>query len=243
LSRAKLTLSYNGAAFMGFQSQTTTSNTVVGVLHSALGRIGINAVPIGSGRTDRGVHATRQVAHLDLPPYWKDLKKLREMVNLQLPPSIRIRRIESAADDFHARYSARVRSYRYILKSGEPNPFEADFVTFVPHLDEEAVIGAIGAFVGEHDFDLFKKTGSDTTHYVRTIFRAYAYRRRGYLVLRFDANGFLRSQIRLMVGFLLRISEGKATREQLIEQLACKVRHCSDLAPHNGLYLTRINYE
>ena len=227
---------------MGFQSQTSTENTVVGTLHAALKRIGIDAVPIGSGRTDRGVHATRQVAHIDLPPYWSDLKKLREMLNLQLPFSLRIRRIEPADETFHARYSARVRSYRYILKAGEPNPFEADFVTFVPRLDEEAIIEAIGLFGGEHDFDLFKKTGSDTTHYVRTIFRAYAYRRRGYLILRFDANGFLRSQIRLMVGFLLRISEGKATQEQLAEQLACRTRHSSDLAPHNGLYLTRINY-
>ncbi len=227
---------------MGFQSQTTTENTVVGMLTSALKRIGIDAVPIGSGRTDRGVHATRQVLHLDLPPYWTDFKRLREMLNLQLPASIRIRRIETAAVDFHARYSARVRSYRYILKAGEPNPFESDFVTFVPSLNEQAIIDAISLFEGEHDFDLFKKTGSDTTHYVRTVFRAYAYRHRGHLVLRFDANGFLRSQIRLMVGFLLRISEGKATKEQLLEQLECRERHCSDLAAHNGLYLTRINY-
>ncbi|MEW5832083.1 MAG: tRNA pseudouridine(38-40) synthase TruA [Campylobacterota bacterium] len=242
MSRAKLTLSYNGAAFMGFQSQTTTDNTVVGTLSAALKRLGIDSVPIGSGRTDRGVHATRQVVHLDLPPYWHDLRKLREMLSLQLPDSIRIRRIEHVGDDFHARYGARVRSYRYILKAGESNPFEADFVTFVPRLAEESIIDAIALFEGEHNFDLFKKTGSDTTHYVRTVFRAYAYRRRGYLILRFDANGFLRSQIRLMVGFLLRISDGKATKEQLIDQLACRYRHCSDLAPHNGLYLSRVNY-
>lgn len=227
---------------MGFQSQTTTDNTVIGVLSAALGRIGIDAVPIGSGRTDRGVHATRQVLHLDLPDYWNDPERLRQMMNLQLPPSIRIRRVEHAANDFHARYSARIRSYRYILRSGEPNPFEADFVTFVPHLDATAIMDAIGAFEGEHDFDFFKKSGSDTTHYVRRIFRAYAYSHRGYLILRFDANGFLRSQIRMMAAFLLRISEGKATREDLVEQLQCKARHSTDLAPHNGLYLMRIMY-
>ncbi|MDD3769661.1 MAG: tRNA pseudouridine(38-40) synthase TruA [Sulfuricurvum sp.] len=242
MNRVKLTLSYNGAAFMGFQSQTTTDNTVVGTLHAAFKRLGIDSLPVGSGRTDRGVHATRQVIHLDLPPYWQDLRKLREMLALQLPYSIRIRRIEPVADDFHARYGARVRSYRYVLKAGESNPFEADFVTFVPRLDEKAIIDAIRLFEGEHDFELFKKSGSDTTHYVRTIFRAYAYSHRGYLILRFDANGFLRSQIRLMVGFLLRISEGKATKEQLQDQLSCRYRHCSDLAPHNGLYLSRVNY-
>ena len=259
MSRAKLTISYNGAAFMGFQSQKSTENTVVGELTRALSRLGIDTVPVGSGRTDRGVHATHQVLHLDLPDYWNDLKRLREMLSLQVPPSVRIRRIEPADAEFHARYSARKRVYRYILKAGEPNPFESDFVTFVPRLDEAAIIDAIRLFEGEHDFDMFKKTGSDTTHYVRTIFRgggrrrrgrsyvrtifrAYAYRRRGYLVLVFEGNGFLRSQIRLMVGFLLRISEKKATKHQLTEQLSCLYRHSSDLAPHNGLYLTRINY-
>lgn len=243
MNRVKLTLSYNGAAFMGFQSQTTAPDTVVGTLTQALRRIGIDTVPVGSGRTDRGVHATHQVAHLDLPPYWTDLKRLREMLNMHLPLSLRIRRIEHASEDFHARYSARKRVYRYILREGEPNPFEADFVTFVPRLNGGAIIDAIGAFEGEHDFDYFKKTGSDVNHYVRTIFRAYAYRRRGYLILVFEGNGFLRSQIRMMAGFLLRISEGKATKAQLVDQLALKHRYSTDLAPHNGLYLTRITYE
>lgn len=242
LSRVKLTFAYNGASFMGFQSQKTTDNTVVGTLIKALERLQIPSIPIGSGRTDRGVHATNQVAHLDLPYFWNDHQRLLEMLNLQLPSSIRIKRIEPVEESFHARYSAKKRVYRYIIKEGHSNPFETDFITFVPRLNRQAIIDSIGAFVGEHDFELFKKTGSDVTHYVRTIYRAYAYSHRGYFVLCFEANGFLRSQIRMMASFLLQISEGSLSKEQLIEQLDKGIKHSTNLAPHNGLYLTRIKY-
>jgi tRNA pseudouridine38-40 synthase len=242
LNRAKITLSYNGSAFMGSQQQPTTTNTVIGTLTIALKRLKIASVPKGSGRTDRGVHATHQVMHIDLPHFWTDLRRLKDMLNLQLPPSVRIRRIEFVAPEFHARYGARKRVYRYIFKEGNSNPFEDDFVTFVPSLNREIISDAIGAFVGDHNFELFKKSGDDMEHYIRRIYRAYAYSYKGYFILVFEGNGFLRSQIRLMVGFLLRISNGKATKEQLIEQLNGIKRHSTSIAPHNGLYLTRIKY-
>lgn len=236
-------MSYNGSAFMGSQQQPTTTETVIGTLIIALRRLRIHTLPKGSGRTDRGVHATHQVMHLDLPHYWSDLQRLTEMLNLQLPPSIRIRRIDFVGNDFHARYSARKRVYRYILKEGCSNPFEDSFVSFVPGgLNRDAISDAIKCFEGTHNFELFKKSGNDMEHFVRIIYRAYAYSHKGYFILVFEGNGFLRSQIRLMVGFLLRISAGKATKEQLAEQLAGTKRHSTDLAPHNGLYLTHIKY-
>lgn len=240
--RLKLTGAYNGAAFMGSQQQATTSNTVIGTLMIALKRLQIDSVPVASGRTDRGVHATHQVFHLDVPDFWDNTSRLKEMLNLQLPSSIRINRIEIADPRFHARFSARERTYRYVIREGTPSPFEADFVTFVPRLNREAIIDAIGAFEGVHDFDFFKKSGSDVKHHTRIIHRSYAYSHKGHFILCFQGNSFLRSQIRLMVGFLLRISEGKATKEQLIEQLGRIKRHSTDTAPHNGLYLTRILY-
>lgn len=242
MNRVKITMSYNGSAFMGSQQQPTTTQTVIGTLIIALRRLRIHTLPKGSGRTDRGVHATHQVMHLDLPHYWSDLGRLVDMLNLHLPPSIRIRRIEFVDHDFHARYSARKRVYRYIIKEGRSNPFEDDFTTFVPSLNREAITDAIRSFAGTHNFELFKKSGTDMEHFIRIIYRAYAYSHKGYFVLVFEGNGFLRSQIRLMVGFLLRISAGKATKEQLIEQLNCVKRHSTDIAPHNGLYLTHIKY-
>jgi len=242
LNRVKITMSYNGSAFMGSQQQPTTHETVIGTLLIALKRLKINTAPKGSGRTDRGVHATHQVMHLDLPLYWHDLQRLTEMLNMQLPSSIRIRRIEFVESEFHARYTAKKRVYRYIIKEGAVNPFEDNFVSFIPQLNRDVIADAIGCFVGTHNFELFKKSGNDMDHFTRIIYRAYAYSHKGYFILVFEGNGFLRSQIRLMVGFLLRISSGKATKEQLIEQLACIKRHSTDIAPHNGLYLTRIKY-
>jgi tRNA pseudouridine38-40 synthase len=235
-------MSYNGSAFMGSQQQPTTHETVIGTLLIALKRLKIHTAPKGSGRTDRGVHATHQVMHLDLPLYWHDLQRLTEMLNMQLPSSIRIRRIEFVESEFHARYSAKKRVYRYIIKEGVANPFEDNFVSFIPQLNRDVIADAIGCFVGTHNFELFKKSGNDMDHFTRIIYRAYAYSHKGYFILVFEGNGFLRSQIRLMVGFLLRISSGKATKEKLIEQLGCIKRHSTDIAPHNGLYLTRIKY-
>ncbi len=242
MNRAKITMSYNGSAFMGSQQQPTTHETVIGTLIIALKRLKINSAPKGSGRTDRGVHATHQVMHIDLPLFWTDLTRLKEMLNLQLPNSLRILRIEFVESDFHARYSAKRRVYRYIIKEGTTNPFEDNFVSFIPALNREIITDAIQCFEGTHSFELFKKSGNDMDHFTRIIYRAYAYSYKGYFVLVFEGNGFLRSQIRLMVGFLLRISAGKATKEQLIEQLNCVKRYSTDIAPHNGLYLTHIKY-
>jgi tRNA pseudouridine38-40 synthase len=242
LKRVKITLSYNGSAFMGSQQQPDTTNTVIGTLIIALKRLQIHTLPKASGRTDRGVHATHQVAHLDLPLYWSDLRRLTDMLNMQLPASLRIGRIEYVSNEFHARYTARKRLYRYILKEGKSNPFQDDFITFVPSLNSEAIIDAIKLFEGTHNFELFKKNGNDLEHFTRIIYRAYAYTHKGHLILCFEGSGFLRSQIRLMVGFLLRISSGKSTKEQLLEQLNCIKRHSSDIAPRNGLYLTHIKY-
>ncbi|MDD2370145.1 MAG: tRNA pseudouridine(38-40) synthase TruA, partial [Sulfuricurvum sp.] len=234
MNRAKITMSYNGSAFLGSQQQSTTHETVIGTLLIALKRLKIHTAPKGSGRTDRGVHATHQVMHIDLPHFWTDLPRLKDMLNLQLPASLRILRIEFVDSEFHARYSAKRRVYRYVIKEGISNPFEDNFITFVPSLNREAITDAIKCFEGTHNFEFFKKSGNDLEHFTRIIYRAYAYSHKGYFVLVFEGNGFLRSQIRLTVGFLLRISAGKATKEQLIEQLNCIKRYSTDIAPHNG---------
>lgn len=240
--RVKVTMSYNGSRFQGSQTQTRTDNTVMGVLQRALQRLGIDAVPVASGRTDAGVHASGQVVHIDLPPFWDSLSKLHKALHRHLPLSIRIRRIEPVSKAFHARFSAKRRVYRYLLSDSEPNPFEADLVTFSDPLDLRRINKAMQCFVGEHDFEYFMKTGSDVHHCVRTIYRAFAYRHKGYTVLYFEANGFLRSQIRMMTETLLKVSQGRISMEQLQEQIDRKARHNTHLAPAAGLYLAKIKY-
>jgi len=240
--RAKITLSYNGSRFQGSQSQTETGNTVMGIFQQSLGRLGISAPAVASGRTDAGVHAFRQVVHVDLPPHWESLDRLERALQHQLPPFIRIRRIEPVSDDFHARFSAKRRVYRYIMSDAPLNPFEADLVTFTPPLNMERINDAMRLFEGEHDFEYFKKTGSDVKHYVRSVYRAFAYRHKGYTVLYFEANGYLRSQIRMMADAVLKVNEGTMSLQQLQEQIERKTRHSTDLAPAAGLYLSKIIY-
>ncbi len=241
-SRIKLTISYNGSRFLGLQNQSHTDNTVMGTLTNALRRLHIADTPVASGRTDSGVHAFRQVLHLDLPPHWDNLVRLRRALEHQLPLSIRIRRIERADPDFHARYSARRRVYRYILSPNPPNPFEADLVTFCEPPDLDKLNTALRLFEGEHNFEFFKKSGSDVKHYVRTVYKARAYRHKNYIVLYFEANGYLRSQIRMMTDAALKTAYGDMRLHQLREQLERKVRHTTDLAPASGLYLSKIIY-
>lgn len=227
---------------MGSQIQNSTPNTVMGTFQRALETLGITDIAIASGRTDRGVHATGQCLHVRVPPYWDNLQKLKAMLNHHLPIALHVRSIQQVDDDFHARYSAQSRVYRYILSTQEENPFEARYVTFVKQLDFEKIASAISCFEGEHDFKNFMKSGSQTKSSVRTIYKAFAYQKGSKTILYFEANGYLRSQIRLMVGFLLAISEGKFAEEALNNQLTCKDVYSRKLAPAEGLYLAKIKY-
>ena len=235
--RCALTIAYNGTSFLGSQAQKASSNTILGNLEKVLLQLSINSKIIASGRTDKGVHATGQVCHIDLPSFWNDLTKLKKVLNEMLPSSIRIRTVKEVDTEFHARYSAKKRVYRYIIKESESNPFEDNFITFLSSVDFNTIHKNIHLYIGEHDFSNFMKTGSDTKSSIREVYRAFAYKYNDYIILNFEANGFLRSQIRLMVGALLKLNE-----KELEEQLKCKKKYKVKPAPSNGLYLARIKY-
>ena len=235
--RLKLTLAYNGTHFFGSQTQTQTSNTILGKLEGVCKDISITSKIVASGRTDKAVHATGQVCHLDVPSFWNDIEKLQRVLNHKLPHSIQVTNIKTVEDAFHARYSAKKRSYRYIIKEGKSNPFETDFITFLEDVNFTSIEHNISLFIGEHDFEQFMKTGSDTKSSVREIYKAFAYKHKGYIILHFQANGFLRSQIRLMVGALLTLKE-----KEILERLKCKATKGLKPAPANGLYLSKITY-
>lgn len=235
--RVALKISYNGTHFLGSQTQTQSKNTILGKIEHVLAKLGIEQRVQASGRTDKGVHATAQVCHIDLPPFWEDLGKLERVMNEMLPPTIHVRSIQKVSDDFHARYSAKKRLYRYILKEGNSNPFEESFITFIPTLDFAQIQEKIKLFEGTHDFAFFMKSGSEIKSSIRTIYKAFAYRYKGRIVLCFEANGFLRSQIRMMVGALLTRSS-----EEIQACLECKIKYKIKPAKSNGLYLARISY-
>jgi tRNA pseudouridine38-40 synthase len=242
LMRIKLTISYNGAAFHGSQIQPDRV-TVNGSIQNALRNLNIDGKVHAAGRTDRGVHATNQVLHVDIPPFWHDTTKLKNILNQQLNNDILIKRIEHVQDDFHSRYSAKSRIYRYVMKDKKfLNPFEHPFVTYVDEIDLHSLNQNMRHFLGSHDFQYFAKYDDEMDSTIRTISKAFAYRHKEMTVLHFQANGFLRSQIRMMTAMLLAIESQKATTDDLIRTLECKQRFMLKPAPPNSLYLAKILY-
>jgi len=239
--RIKAIISYNGGRFRGFQRQTSTSTTVTSTIESALKSLNINSPITGSGRTDAGVHATGQVIHFDTPSFWSDTRALREHLNHKLD-AIEFKHITIVDDDFHARFHAKRRIYRYIFKSKKPNIFEREFIAHIPIEDTQMLEQALSCFVGEHDCSHFIKSGSITKDNIRHIYRAYYKKRGDYHYIYFEANGFLRAQVRMMIYAATEVANARLAIDQLKEQLNLNASYTRGLAPPQGLYLARVIY-
>ncbi len=241
--RVKAVIAYDGSPFFGFQSQTSTPRTVTGALIDSFRRLGIESIPVGSGRTDRGVHATGQVIHFDLPPHWQnDLQKLETMLNRHLWPHIRFKHIAKTKGEFHARYDAKRRIYRYIFKKRAPTPFDAPYCRHLPDLNEERLLDALKLFEGRHDFTMFHKKGSDPASCVRTIHSVSIYRFGGYTVTLFEADGYLRSQVRMMIESGVSVMRGDISKDMVARQLEGERLFNTPVAPPQALYLAKVIY-
>ena len=239
--RAKAVLSYDGSFFQGFQKQTTTNKTITSALESALSSLHIDSPVVGSGRTDAGVHATGQVIHFDLPRFWRDMQKLQWELNRKLK-HIRIKHISISDSDFHARFSAKRRIYRYLFKTKTPSLFEEKYIAHYPEFDPRILRRALQEFEGSHDFVHFYKTGSQVHTTVRRVYRAEQRVLGAYHVIYFEADGFLRSQVRMMVAAAIRCASGEMLLEELQDQIGGSCCHTNTLAPAAGLYLARVLY-
>ena len=239
--RVKAVIAYDGSCFKGFQRQTRTTQTVTTAIEKALQSLQINSPIVGSGRTDAGVHATGQVIHFDLPYYWHDPVKLCLVLNRRLN-TIQFKHITVVPDDFHARFDAKSRIYRYLFKTKVPSVFERDYISYYHSYDPQILAKALTLFEGEHDFAYFHKTGADPHTTKRHIYQSSHKVYHGYHAIYFKANGFLRSQVRMMVEAAMQCAQEQLTLAQLEEQITLKKRHTSDLASGNGLYLSRVLY-
>ena len=237
----KFKISYDGSLYQGSQKQPN-GQTVEDKLLFAFKKINIETNIVLSGRTDKEVHATGQVFNCIVPDFWEDFLKLKEILNRNLPSSIKILNISKVKDEFHSRFHAKKRVYRYLITSKPTNPFNDKFITYVENINEEVLKVAIKEFIGVYDFKYFHKTGSDKELTVREIFDASFYKYKDIYVFKFTANSYLRSQIRLMVGFLLAINNNKQTIENLKEQLRLQKHNFKTPAIANGLYLAKIKY-
>lgn len=247
--RYKITFAYDGTNFSGFQIQPH-KRTVEQTLKNAVNRIAKHPTPaipvIGSGRTDAGVHALNQVAHFDIP-YHLSNDSMRKALNSILPLDILVKKAELVDSDFHARYSAHRKTYRYRVDQGEfVNPFKRNYTAHFKYpLDLAKMKAAAKDFVGEHDFTSFVASGSQAKSNVRRIEKVEIYRDEhdNEVIFEFTGNGFLYNQIRIMVAFLLEVGSNQRPVSDVKRVLAAKDRTQARMtAPASGLYLVSVDY-
>jgi len=239
--RVKAVIAYDGSNYFGFQKQKSTKETVSYAIEAALKSVHIQSDITASGRTDAGVHASGQIIHFDLPEFWTDLHKLKTVLNQKLK-DIEFKHISKVSSDFHARFSAKKRLYRYVFKTKKPSIFEQKYISYYSSFNPSILQNALKLFEGRHDFKYFHKTGSITHTTVREIYKTSYKEYRGYHFIYFQANGFLRSQVRMMVESAMSCADRKLTLKELKEQIECKEKYITKLAPPEGLYLAKISY-
>ncbi|HEX9465003.1 MAG TPA: tRNA pseudouridine(38-40) synthase TruA [Alphaproteobacteria bacterium] len=246
MPRYKLTLEYDGTPFVGWQKQDN-GISVQSVLEEAVRRFsGETVKATGAGRTDAGVHALGQVAHLDLQKSWP-ANRVREALNYHVQPNpVTICLVELAPDDFHARLSAKRRTYRYRILNRRPPPaLERSRVWHVlKALDAEAMHEAAQTLIGRHDFSTFRASLCQAKSPVKTLDRLDVARDGEEIHISAEARSFLHHQVRNMVGTLKLVGEGKWSARHVAQALAARDRRRGGpTAPAEGLYLVSVGYE
>ena len=245
--RYLMTVSYDGTLFSGYQKQPKV-RTVQKEIEKALKEIsgGEDISICASGRTDAGVHALAQKIHFDLD---KDIScdKLLKGLNSLLPEDIYVRNINTVDDNFHARFSAIGKEYQYILNMGEYNPLERNYVyQHNKKLDVVEMERAMKYLEGTHNFKSFTKADDEREDYVRTISQTNLIRDTkdiNKLIFVFVGTGFMRYQIRNMMGVLISIGEGKMKSEEIIDILKQEDRRRAGVTASSvGLYLKNVFY-
>jgi tRNA pseudouridine38-40 synthase len=245
MPRYKLTIEYDGAPFAGWQVQADQL-TVQGVLMAAIEALTGEKAPVqGAGRTDAGVHARAQVAHVDLTRDW-DTDTVRDALNAHLRPHpVAILTAEKVAADFNARTSALKRHYLYRIVNRRPDlTLELGRAWRVPRpLDVAAMHAAAQRLVGKHDFTTFRSTECQAKSPVKTLDQLDVARNGEEVTVLAAARSFLHNQVRSMVGSLVMVGEGKWSADDLSKALDARDRTaCGQVAPPDGLYLIKVDY-
>jgi tRNA pseudouridine38-40 synthase len=245
MPRYKLLIEYDGTPYVGWQAQDNGSS-VQGALTDAIAAFaGERAAVNGAGRTDTGVHALGQVAHVDLTKDW-ETDTVRDAINFHLRPQpVTVLAAEWVAETFDARFSAVKRHYLYrIVNRRADLTLEQNRAWRVPRpLDGAAMQAAARSLIGRHDFTTFRSTECQAKSPVKTLDRLDVARDGDDVRITASARSFLQHQVRSMVGSLVHVGEGKWSVGDLAAALAARDRAaCGQVAPPQGLYLVRVEY-
>ncbi len=238
--RYRIELSYDGSDFCGWQSQPNGSS-IQDAAEAAVEKLfGCRARVTGSGRTDAGVHAIRQVAHFDCE---KDLpdKTVVGGLNSYLPRTVRVLSACKAENGFDARKSARKKTYMYLMYRGSESPLLYKRALCVGEADADAMRKAAQAVVGTHDFAAFKAAGSGAKTSVRTVYSASIDDDGKFIRFYITADGFLYNMVRIIVGQLVKAGRGGDVNMTEIIESADRTR-AKETAPPYGLYLYSVDY-
>jgi tRNA pseudouridine38-40 synthase len=245
MPRFKLTIEYDGTPFAGWQWQDDAP-TVQRALTDAIAAFCGHPVKVaGAGRTDAGVHAFGQVAHVDLEKDWR-LDRVRDAINAHLRPHpVAVLSAEKMPDGFDARFSAKKRHYLYRIVNRRPDlALERTRAWRVPRrLNAEAMHEAAQRLTGKHDFTTFRSTECQAKSPVKTLDRLDVTREGEDVHITTSARSFLHNQVRSMVGSLALVGDGKWSSDDLAAALAARDRAvCGPVAPPEGLYLVSVDY-
>lgn len=245
MARYRLTIEYDGTPFAGWQRQDGQPS-VQAALEDAIARLGEEGATLsGAGRTDAGVHALGQVAHVDLQKEWTP-DKLMGAINAQVRPDpVSVLDVALVDEDFHARFSATARHYRFRILDRRPPPaLDRNRVWWVPHaLQAQAMHDAAQTLVGHHDFTTFRSAQCQSKSPVKTLDRLDVVREGAEVVIYASARSFLHNQVRSLVGTLKLAGEGKWSAADVRAALDAADRAaCGPVAPPDGLYLVKVDY-
>jgi len=244
-ARIKITIAYDGTRYAGWQIQPQDPTVQAEVERAAAAVLNQKVTVVASGRTDSGVHARGQVCHFDSPNEGIPPEKYSLALNRHLPLDIRILESRLVANDFHARYSAVAREYRYyLLKSRIAEPFDRPYCYSHSQLPPVALMdGYAACLVGVHDFTTFSAIGDESISKVRAVHSASVFMQKGAVVFRIVGNAFLWRMVRSLVGTMLELGRAGEEPQRMTELIRQQERTAAGAtAPSQGLFLHKVSY-
>ena len=241
----RLTIEYDGKDFNGWQKQPNKKN-IQGEIEEAIKNVtGEEVELIGSGRTDAGVHALGQIANFKIENNIP-IEKIGIALNSQLKKSIVIKKVEEVEEEFHSRYNAKSKTYKYIINNSKYGTaiYRNLEYNFSVELDVNKMKEAVKYFEGEHDFASFKSSGTSSKNSVRTIYKANVAKEDEKIIITLTGSGFLYNMVRIISGTLLEVGLGKIKPEEISSIIEAKDRQkAGKTLPAHGLYLVEVLYD